>query len=318
MSRIINGVDLSALKEDTPKLIHPDIVKGRTVHIDADFLAYMVAADDYKSLEDMKHNANEKIEKIRLMAGAERYVLHLTPKKSDKGQRGNIAMLKEYQSNRNKVKPKFLHVIRDWMAAEHPSEMHMTCEADDGMSMAAYAAQLAGTPELCVIASKDKDLWQVPGLQVDMDTGELSNTTDPFGEIWLDDSKSQKKIRGRGWKYFWAQMLTGDPADTISGIPLICDMKYLPKGKTKACGPVMAYDILSPIKTNKAAFHVVGGLFKAYEDYHKAAEMPGFVNYRTGAPITWKEAFTSEAKLLFMRRNNTPDDVLYWLKETTQ
>jgi len=169
------GIDLTKLKHEEPNkfLIAPP-VRGRTVHIDADFLAYQVSYDDEKTFSEMKSNCDTAIEKIRLMSGAEHVKLHLTPSNSNKGMRYEIALLKEYQANRkDKIKPKFLGAMREWMHKERGGVLYMNCEADDGMSMAQYKAIQEGTPELSIIATKDKDLCMVPGLQVNWDTGEV-------------------------------------------------------------------------------------------------------------------------------------------------
>lgn len=310
------GVDLS-------KLSHPkeekfpirETVPGRVVHIDADFLAYQVSYDDEKSISEMRGNCDTVVEKMRLMAGAESVQLHLTPKDSDKGDRYNLALLKEYQANRkDKPKPKFLHVIREWMHKERGALLHMDCEADDGMSMAQYKAIAEGTPELSVIATKDKDLCMVPGLQLNWDTGEITDTKDdPFGFIRLhvmDNKQKTKKVVGRGWKFFWAQVLMGDPADNISGLPMCYLPEYLSaSGKPKKVGPVLAYEILENVKTNKEAFEIVRELYKVCD------ENEPFVNWRDGSPIGFGQAFLSEASLLWMRRVNSPTDVLDWIKE---
>ena len=308
------GIDTSKLKHEEPnKFQILPTVKGRVVHIDADFLAYQVSYDDEKTLAEMKSNCDTAVEKMRLMSGAEQVRLHLTPKGSDKGGRYDFALLKEYQANRkDKPKPKFLHHMREWMHKERGATLHMTCEADDGMSMAQYEAIRNGTPELSVIATKDKDLCMVPGLQLNWDTGEMTNTDNDFGYIILheaDNKAKTKKIKGRGWKYFWAQMLTGDTADNIQGLPKVCDLVYCPTGKYKACGPVLAYEILAPITNNKDAFRIVRDLFKLY------GEKVGFVNWRDGSEVKFGHAFQSEAQLLWMRRHDDPNDAIAWMKE---
>lgn len=310
-----NGIDLTKLKHQEPQdHIIRDIVPGRVCHIDADFLAYQVSYDDEKTVSEMKSNCDVAVEKMRLMSGSEHVRLHLTPKGSDKGGRFDLAILKEYQGNRkDKPKPKFLHAMREWMHKERDAVLHMTCEADDGMSMGQYAAIKEGNAHLSVIATKDKDLCMVPGLQLNWDTGEMSDTkNDPFGYIFLHESESKsktKKIKGRGWKYFWAQMLTGDSADNISGLPKVCTPEFCPTGKYKACGPVMAYDILCTVNNNKQAFEVVRDLYKECGAKH------GFVHWKTGEEIKYGLVFQSEAQLLWMRRENLQSDALQWMKE---
>lgn len=152
----------------------------------------------------------------------------------------------------------------------------------------------------------------VPGLQLNWETGEMTNTDDPFGWIILhtmDNASKTKKIKGRGWKFFWAQMLMGDPTDNIQGLPKVCNPEYCPTGKFKAVGPVLAYDILSTVTTNKEAFRVVRDLYKEY------GEKVGFVNWRDGTEVKYGHAFQSEAQLLWMRRTERKDDALNWMKE---
>lgn len=311
---IINGVDVSNLKHPehgTPAKVAP-LVKGRVVHIDADFLAYMVSYAEDTSILQMQENCDTMIEKMRLMSGAEKTMLHLTPKGSDKGDRYNIALQKEYQGNRkDKPKPKFLHMIREYMHKERGAVLCVDCEADDSMATYQYNAIKEGKQHLSVIATKDKDLTMVPGLQVNWDTGEMTDTKDdPFGWITLDTSKTTKKVRGRGWKYFWAQLLMGDGADNIQGIPKVIHDDYT-GGKLKSCGPVLTYDIISPVRNNSEAFTLVKQLFK---DTGKA--LP-YTNWRDGTPVNWKDVLVSEMKLLWMRRTKDQNDVLHWLKETT-
>jgi hypothetical protein len=149
---------------------------------------------------------------------------------------------------------------------------------------------------------------------LDWDDGEITDTEDDFGFIFLDEGNPEaksptKKIRGRGWKYFWAQMLTGDPADNISGLPKVHTPLYLPTGKPKACGPVMAYEILSTVPDNKAAFKLVRDLYK------DCGVGQGYVHYQTGEEVPFGKVFQSEARLLWMRRDIDMDDVVHWMKD---
>lgn len=340
---IINGVDLAGLAHEAGSVEYPAAKQGRTVHIDADFLAYQVSyekPEDPKDFGDMKHNATVAVEHIKKLAGATKVHLHLTPGTSDKGDRYNIALLKEYQGNRvDKPKPRYLHIMRQYLADEFPATMHQRCEADDGMSSSQYAALSAGDTQLSIIASKDKDLSMVPGLAVDWDTGRI--TEEPgFGSIWLDETKSAKKLVGRGYKFFWAQMLMGDSADNISGLPLLApsiriQTRDLPKDilaivermetsvdgllpiKLQAkldtlapskIGPAKTFQLLEGITSNKDAFLFVKDAYKALDG--------SFKNWRTGEPISWQQAFISEAQLLWMRRDkHNADCVKQFIKE---
>lgn len=313
---IVNGIDLDGLaahKSERPGAI--PVVSGRVVHIDADFLAYQCSyekKDDPKDLDDMKHNVGEAIGYIKGMSGATHSILHLTPQGSDKGGRFDIALLKEYQANRrDKEKPRYLNVIRDFMHTDLGAIMHMDCEADDGMSIAQWSACQGGQTNASVIATKDKDLNMVPGWHLDWDTGELIKPDSKFGFIFLDEGGKTKKLRGYGTKFFWAQMLMGDSADNISGLPKVTGRVAAARygGKDKLCGPVGAYEILADIPDNLTAFAVIKAL---YQDY---GENFGFVNWRDGSSVAWQSAMVSEMQLLWMRRSKDPNDVLLWLAD---
>jgi DNA polymerase-1 len=309
------GVDTSKLVHESTNTFKPlPTVLGRVLQVDADFLAYQVSYDKELSLSDMYDKCDINIERLRLLSGAEKVKLHLTPSGSTKGNRSNIALIKEYQANReNKVRPEELNTVRQWMHEQRGAVMHMDCEADDGMAIEQYKAIKEGNPDLSIIASRDKDLRMVPGLQVDWMTGEITDTgSDPFGWVKLieQDNKSRtKKIIGRGWRFFWCQLLMGDTADNIAGLPKVVSKPYAP-GKPKPCGPVLAYDIIGSLKSNKEIFNVVSRLFKDY------GTMLGFTDYRDGSSVPAGKILASEAKLLWLRRTNNENDVLYWMQET--
>jgi hypothetical protein len=310
----VNGIDLDGLGAHKEHINIPEPVQGRVVHVDADFLAYQCSAEkadgsNQKSFDEMKHNAGIAANTFKLLAGATKLHLHLTPAESDKGGRYDLAIQKEYQGNRkDRIRPRYLHLMRDWLASAYPSTNHLTCEADDGMSSNQYDALQRGHDNLSVIASKDKDLLMVPGLHMDWDTAEIDRPVDDFGTIWIDDSKSAKKIKGLGHKFFWSQMLTGDTADNIQGIP-----KAYVDGKLKACGAVLAESLLRDCTSNKDAFEFVKGLYEKY------GQDIGFKHWKTGEVVTWQRVFVSEAQLLWMRRVREDHlDVVKWLKEINQ
>ena len=299
---------------DISKLVHPSeyegipVVKGRVVQIDGDFLAYMTSYDPSKKLSEMQHNTDAMIERLRSQSGSESVCIHLTADDSDKGNRYNIAMQREYQGNRkDKEKPKHLDVMRKWLEKERGAIMHHDLEADDGMSMNQYADM-----ENSCIATKDKDLRMVPGLQIDWTTGAL-NDSDEWGFISIKEKVQKnkqvtKKLIGRGWKFFWAQLLMGDTADNIKGLPWC--IHDITEGKAKRIGPAYAYAIMQPMKNNREAWTTVQKLFK------RAGEHEAFKDYRDESVISWKAALLSEMKLLWMRRTNDENDVMTWLKET--
>jgi hypothetical protein len=348
----INGIDLSVLDglaHDADTVEYPAQVAGRTVHIDGDFLAYQVTAESAdgttdKTYEDMQHNAEVAVEHLRGLAAAEAVYLHLTPSTSNKGDRYNLAIIKEYQGNRvDKPKPRYLGIMREWLVKRYPGTLHQFCEADDGMSSAQYAAIARGDRNLSIIASKDKDLNMVPGLHVDWTNGQITDTwngENDFGEVKLVDTNSGKKLKGYGHKFFWAQMLIGDTADNISGLPAVPGyvmnaikptqaitkakailedeaapaakkekaQKVLDERPDGPCGPATAALILDVLDNQRTAYHTVKNMYRRY------GESVGFKHHKTGEDVPWGKAFASEGQLLWMRKQaHDPNCVLnYW------
>lgn len=332
---------------------YPEMIPGRTVHIDADFVAYEISyerPDDPKTIDDMQHNAEVIIDNIRRWAAAEHVHMHLTPETSDKGGRYSFAIQKPYQGNReDKAKPRLLHIMRQWLASRYPGTLHQFCEADDGMSSAQYQAIAAGQTELSIIASKDKDLRMCPGWHMVWGTGELVflPPEDAFGWVELVERTSAsgqttKQLKGYGTKWFWAQMLIGDAADNIQGLPKITGrfmntisptaavleakrilemptmtdkkklkaIKVLNERKPGLCGPSTAIKLLDMVDNDYQALCLIKAL---YEDYGNTV---GFVHHQTGQPVRWDQVFLSEARMLWMRVEPTnPDCVVRFLQE---
>ena len=353
---IVNGIDLDGLAHDASAIDLPPQVKGRTVHIDADFLAYQVTAEkedgsDNKTYEDMQHNAEVAVQTLCDLAAAEFVHLHLTPSTSNKGGRFLQAIQKPYQGNReDKPKPRYLGIMREWLATRYQGTLHQFCEADDGMSSSQYKAIAAGDSNLSIIASKDKDLCMVPGLHLDWDTGLITNCSDPFGSVSLVERVSSsgtktKKLKGYGQKFFWAQMLIGDTADNIQGLPavpgrvmnILKPTKVIEKAQAilaspnsndaqkakaqatldergdAACGPATAILMLDRMHDHYHAFNTIKNLYKAH------GEKNGFTHHATGEPAHWGHVFASEAKLLWMRRDpHNENCVLEFLTEAAK
>lgn len=310
------GVDMSALHDDYI-VQHAPVVPGRTAHMDGDFFAYQVSFDEERTWDQLVHNLEVTVETFRLLACAEHVVLHLTANGGTKGGRYDQAMLREYQATRKgKAKPARLEDVRIYMRDKMAARYWSDREADDGMAYEQTRAIEAGGRALSVIVSKDKDLRIVQGLHLDFKTLQLVDV-DGFGGITLADGK----LGGYGPAFFWAQMLMGDPADNISGLPavhpprlnLIDPTKATQKWaamaakgdekaiaelmarKPKPVGPAMAYRLLKDVRSDMEAWQLVADLYKEHGAF------VGFTNYRDGSKITWQDACVSEARLLWMR-----------------
>lgn len=331
------GLDSSALGESFQSKNR--LVPGRTVHIDADFICYFVTHKEDESFDSMINSVRSQVDTIKDAAGADKYVMHLTAKGSTKG--GRFGIQKEYQGNRHgKPKPKQLEAMRLWISQNMPSVYNRDQEADDSMCQANWQAILDYQPELSVIASKDKDLRMCAGYHLDLDTGDLIKANG-YGRVDLKELKSSKKLVGWGTSFFWAQMLMGDGADNIQGLPIVhgsmmnrvkptqkvakaqeflenasdhteAELKQaqfiLNSRKPGKCGPALAYEIIRRCKNDYQAFSVVSRLYMA------AGELQPFYSWEDpDTEVKWKEVFFNEASMLWMRRYKDPNDFKKWL-----
>lgn len=314
---LLEGFGLGDVELNHEREAFTEVIRGRVAHIDGDFICYHSTCHEDEDWETMIRSALAQIEKLRRMAGAESVCVHLTSKYSDKGKRGVYAIQKEYQGNRKgKPKPKNLERMRLYLA-EHYADGYearywTTQEADDGMCQAAWAAVQDGKPQLAIIVSPDKDLRQCQGWHMDWNTGEMQEVAG-YGKIELDRSKGTTKLIGWGMAYFWAQMLMGDAADNIAGLPCVtADIRRVlleeDTTKSKKCGPVAAYELLKDCTNTTEACRIVSLAYSSY------GETVGFTDYRTGMGVAWEDAMAAEAILLWMRRSPEVEDVFKWIR----
>lgn len=254
----------------------PTVVLGRCLLVDGDYLNYYAAGNDECCPGRARQNAIEKIEALRVLTGSERVVVHLTSSDSNKGFRYSCATVKPYQGQRNTSrKPKNWRSLREWFT-EYSGNQFKTVtwtdrEADDGM---AYHSQVLG-PDLAAIATADKDMRMFSGVHIDWKTYDV--TFVPSGCFSLVGSNGYLY----GHKWFWQQLLQGDTADNIPGLP-----KYRkPNGKYGLLGEKTAAKFLSGATDNKEAFEVVSGLYRGYYG-------PGF---------EWSDRMAEQCTLLWMR-----------------
>lgn len=258
------------------EVIPPD--ENREVHVDGDYCAYYFAGNDDTPFGAAKANMLDCLNNVATLTGAlGRRVIHLTAAGSHKGHRYAIATVKTYQGQRtHSQRPKNWEAMRAWMeAATVPGwkvKVWDDREADDGVACAARYALTSGRDP--VIFSRDKDFRMIPGLHVEWSSFDRVRVKPTDFEV--------KGIDGLvyGQKWFWLQMLQGDTADNIPGLP---GVPTKTPGKFKGCGEGAAADILAACKSSEEAFAAVR---EAYRTYYAAG---------------WAAAFAEQAALLFMR-----------------
>src|SRR3546814_15161345 len=114
-----------------------------------------------------------------------------------------------------------------------------------------------------ISCSRDKDLRINPGLHYRWECGKQLADGPTFvtelGHLELSSGTS-KKLRGSGLKFFYAQLITGDTVDNISGIP-----KH---------GPVRAFNDLSECGTEEELFAKVNSFYDGVygDDWEKTLQ----------------------------------------------
>lgn len=247
------------------------VILGRVLHVDGDGLCYYCAGKDGSTPGSARSQLIDKVNSARRAVGAEHVNILMTASGSHKGHRYAVARVKPYQGQRaNSRRPENWRFLRDVLGADNspfPTEFTSTAEADDLFGKYAWANHVN-----TVIYTQDKDMRMLPGLHLDW-VNHGQHVTVP----WEDSVFNDKQF---GLKWFWLQMLQGDTADHIPGLP-----RYMHNGKPKLMGPKTAELMLggdSPHHT------VVAELYKSYYNERWLVEM------------------MEQAVLLWMRRN--PDD----------
>lgn len=291
-------MDLEGIQSTLSKV--EAIKQFKVVQADADSWCYDCANTE----ESLEHNIEELNKYIQYMfnrCNTEKMYLHVT---FSKGGRIEMATLKGYQTNRNtdeelsnRVKALRKHMVEAYIEGDIIGKGWYDREADDGIAY--YQTIMKGS----AIISIDKDLQSVDGYHIDPKTF-MSKRVSKFGRTYTRYTESgNEKFAGEGNIWFWHQMLIGDTADNIKGLPYLTGelanryvptKKYNPNRKPLACGEKKAIAVLSDVKDEKTALHRVA---ECYYDY--------FGNY---------EQFFEQAFLLWMRRSDDILDVLNYFK----
>lgn len=247
-------------------------------HMDGDYAAYFCAGSENCSAGDARRNVLSRCAQLKHITGAGKVVMHLTHGASTKGDRFLAATTQPYQGQRQAGrKPNNWAFLREWMETYEGDaftpKIWMTREADDGIAYVNEGAALHANI-LHVVHSADKDMRMFCGVHCDWDSYEMTEvplgTYDIVGENGLQ----------YGHKWFWMQMLHGDSADHIPGLPKV--------------GKVTAEQLLFESKDNLEACQLVSG---------KYSEVLG---------ADWRKTFAEQAVLLWMRTDRDAEllDVL--------
>jgi hypothetical protein len=200
-------------------------VQGRLLLADGDGLCYYCAGNDDTAPGQARINLIDKLRAAQAACGAESIKILVTARGSHKGHRYAVARVKPYQGQREgSRRPKNWAYLRELLEVHGIEGMDVeqtdVAEADD-----LFSRYGASHPD-CVIYTQDKDMRMVPGLHLDWLTHVLFKLEPTAWRANHGD-----KLWGRAW--FWSQMLHGDTADNIPGLPYYTDGSILKSGPKK-------------------------------------------------------------------------------------
>lgn len=223
------------------------VVHQRTLLVDGDGLCYYCAGNDDTDIGTARRNLIDKVKRAAELVGAGQIKILVTGAGSHKGHRYAIARAKPYQGQRaGSRRPKNWQGLRDLLDTGFPGveiETTYAAEADDLFGFYAY-----NDPDNTVILTQDKDMRMLPGTHLDWVTNRVHVVEHGLATVRQEHIMYNRTVvdsvfndKQYGHKWFWLQMLHGDTADNIPGLP-----KYMPHltDKLKPVGEVTANKLL--------------------------------------------------------------------------
>lgn len=272
----VAGASAPMLTEAVP------IIRDRTIYFDGDGLAYACAGNDDTSPAEARERCRVKIHSMQRASGAGKVRILLTGSGGHKGHRYALARAKPYQAQRaGSRRPKNWGVLRKLLETNEfgPASIRYDREADDDFGL--YGA---GCPELTVIATQDKDMRATPGFHIHWADNRM---------VYLPPNTYSMEAWDLqfGERWFWEQMLQGDSADNIPGLPLLYGKK---------CGPVTTVRYLNEATDARSAAGLVAAAYREhYGDgwFTQMAEQACLLWIRRSPDAVWQEALCADGPL---------------------
>lgn len=246
----------AAIEASPMTLGNQPVVPGRVLLVDGDGLCYFCAGKDGSAAGEARVRLKDKVLSAMRAVGAERARILVTASGSHKGHRYAIATRKPYQGQRSgSRRPDNWLFLRTYLTEDNADLERLgmqvvltsTAEADD------LFGSMAATLTDCVIYTQDKDMRMIPGVHLDW-SSHVPVTLKPG--VWAIDHNDKRY--GRSW--FWLQLLQGDTADNIPGLPKFVTAD----GKEKLIGEKTALDKLTGVESDMGALLVVSDLYQSY------------------------------------------------------
>lgn len=229
--------------------------------IDGDIIRYEIAyaaetgwkaitgTEETPAFDYVEQLLNQRIENIKAICQAEEATIYYT---SGRTFRYDIAKTKPYKGTRLEKKPFHFSNITVWLRDILGAKEVKGIEADDAM-----AIDHINSEDETVLVSRDKDLYQIPGMFY---RWELGNSPSFGPEIISKEGSlhlsEKNKLTGTGYAWFLAQTLMGDSVDNIPGC--------------KGVGPVRTYELLNGVDMPQQLENTIEEYKRVYgEDWEK-------------------------------------------------
>ena len=178
------------LEENEELVINTDIEKGEKLE------PLNHALQNSKTImtniiEGCKNRFGNECEAITYLSGPDNFRKH-------------VSTFEPYKGHRPKSVPVHLKDVKEYLENTWNAVSEANIEADDLMAITAYAVGFDNV----VLVTTDKDLNQVPGWHYNFVKKEFKHFS------WEEADK-----------FFWTQMLTGDPTDNVVGIVGVGDIR---------------------------------------------------------------------------------------------
>lgn len=172
--------------------------------VDADTLCYAAAAMAEGLGEGIaRYNVDQMYDKLIRDLDCSDHTFYIT---GDKNFRS--AIYPEYKANRLKsARPEHLAAAKDHLRLKYGAVCADGCEADDLLGV----AQTAAEPGTTMISTIDKDLDMIAGWHYSPEIKRKGVIVRPWKRYWVDPIDADR--------FFFRQLITGDPTDNIKGIP---------------------------------------------------------------------------------------------------
>lgn len=288
---------------EMPEIRRSQMIPNRIGLIDGDVVAYWASAGcDDMPVEAALRKVDERIDDISDQIQTDNLRIYLT---GSTNFRNDIATIQQYKGNRydadgNRIKPqpRWLKHTRKAMIDGHHAIVTEGIEADDALGIAQTKCNASPGWE-SIISSVDKDLKIIPGMHHDMNSG-YYDIVEPFGylRVLFPGQKNQKMV-GTGVLFFYAQLLMGDAADWIPGLPKITQeiKEEFELTRCGGCGPMAAFKILADCENASQAHDRVLYCYSLYWNGERH-----YTHWRTGETIvpTGAEAMLEQGRLLWI------------------